>query len=71
MSVATFDNPATMARELWQDGNFLGHTTAAQLCIKGFRGFSDCHFGFNVGPWKEGQIVGDEQAIDPSARSRA
>jgi len=58
--VCTYDNPATMHRECWQDGRL--------LCSYSHRVIGDVpadyyFFGANIGPWKTGQYVGDMQAL--------
>lgn len=65
MAVCTFDNPATMARECWQDGRLVCHYSfkilppVAKAPMPGHLFF----FGANVGDWQAGQIVGDLSAI--------
>lgn len=63
MSVATYDNPDTMQREAWQDGDLVASVSAAQLCEKGFKGHPNLFFGLNVGPWSPGQLVGERAAL--------
>lgn len=64
MAVCTYDNPSTMARECWQDGEMLCHYQAILFHLKPFPVPSDLFFfGANIGPWKAGQIVGDKDAI--------
>lgn len=63
MSVCVFDNPATMAREAWQEGVLVGHTQAALLESATFRGHRDWPFIFNVGRWEPGRVHGDAAAI--------
>jgi len=58
-----FDNPASMARECWQDGKLLAFITSALMATKGFNGGKDIFFGLNVGPWKTGQLLGDADAM--------
>ncbi len=64
--VCTFDNPATMARECWQDGKLLVHYSAeilppfARYPIPARSFF----FGANIGPWQTGRLVGDVEAMD-------
>ena len=65
VAVCTYDNPATWARECWQDGKILCHYAArllppfAKRPIPGHLFF----FGANIGPWETGQMVGDPSAI--------
>lgn len=72
MAVCTFDNPATMMRECWQDGRMICSYSADLLCLKDFKGDSlQFFFGANVGPWKTGQCFGDIDAMTtPDARLR-
>ena len=61
----TYDNPATMARECWQDGRLLCHYSYQLLPPFAKEPIPAKHFffGANVGPWKLGQMVGDADAI--------
>lgn len=64
MKVAVFDNPATMARECWQDGKVIAHLTADVMDAKGFRGHESIFFGLDLGrPWETGKVVGNAEAI--------
>jgi hypothetical protein len=63
MTTAIYDNPATMAREAWQDGKLIGHTTACLLLSRDFRGHRNWPFYFSVGPWSPGQLIGDRAAV--------
>lgn len=65
MSVCTYDNPATMARECWQNGKIICHykATLLQPYAKEPIPAEYFFFGANIGPWKEGQIVGNNAAI--------
>ena len=63
--ICTYDNPATMARECWQDGR-LFYSYSCQLFppyaksrIPGALLF----FGANIGEWEPGRMVGDAEAI--------
>lgn len=65
MSVCTYDNPATMQRECWQDGRLLCAYSAEFWALKRWR--IPAHiffFGANVGDWKTGQLFGDIDAMD-------
>jgi len=68
MSVCTYDNPATMARECWQDGKLLCHYTADLLSSKKRIPGHLFFFGANIGPWKTGQLCGDASAIGAEYR---
>lgn len=65
MAVCTYDNPSTMARECWKDGNLICHYSFellhefAKQPIPADKFF----FGANIGPWKLGQLVGDSGAL--------
>ena len=69
MNCCTYDNPATMARECWQDGQlivkydstlfFLHYPIPAKLYF----------FGANIGPWKTGQLVGNKKALDHDSQT--
>lgn len=63
--VATYDNPATQCRECWADGRLVASYQMPLLVAQGRWPPPPKRFflGANVGPWKEGQIVGDEAAI--------
>lgn len=69
MSVCTYDNPATMARECWQDGELLCHYGFQLLppFAKDPIPAEHFFFGANIGPWKLGQIVGDADAMISNA----
>ena len=67
MKTCTYDNPATMYREAWRDKRLIAHITAEFL----FQKPTICprppiHMGLNVGDWKEGQKIGDPEAIGES-----
>ena len=65
MAVCTYDNPASSQRECWQDGDL--------VCAYSYRLFlpfaakpipaAYLFFGANVGPWKEGKMRGDREAL--------
>ena len=69
MTVCTYDNPATMARECWQDGKLLCHYAAELLPPFAKEPIPGEHFffGANIGPWKLGQMVGDADAMSSNA----
>jgi len=69
MATLTYDNPATMYRECWQDGKLLCSYSVALMNLKGQwppppRSF---FFGANIGDWKTGQMVGDSAAMSSNA----
>ncbi len=60
--VATYDNPKTMMREAHVDGQII-----MAMSLKLMEVLPDDFvwpMEVNVGPWKEGQIVGDPNAVD-------
>ena len=65
MATCTYDNPATMCRECWQDGKLLCSYSSMLMMSKEswppppHKFF----FGANIGDWKTGQMVGDRSAI--------
>ena len=65
MSTCTYDNPATMSRECWQDGRLICAYSFkilppfAKYPIPGYLFF----FGANVGPWEEERLIGDAEAM--------
>lgn len=65
MAVCTYDNPATMARECWEDGVLLCHYQFDLLrpLAKDPIPAKNFFFGANIGPWKLGQMVGDPEAM--------
>ena len=65
MKICTYDNPASMARECWQDGELIRHYQAQLYFLKEWTVPREHYFfGANIGHWKEGQIVGDITAMD-------
>jgi len=65
MNVCTYDNPDTMCRECWQDGQLLVHYSAELLMMGPNAIRSEYYFfGANVGPWKTGQMIGDIEAME-------
>jgi hypothetical protein len=63
MAVCTYDNPATWRRECWQDGRLVCDYSAALLMQAEADPAMRLFFGANVGPWQEGQIMGDASAM--------
>lgn len=69
MKTCTYDNPATMQREAWQDGRLVAAISADLMHTKGFNGHPRMHMGLNVGrDFIPGEIHGDPSAI-PAKRS--
>ena len=68
MVICVYDNPATMMRECWTNGE-LQAAYAAKLYayhtwpVPAFA----YHFGANIGDWKAGQLVGDIAAMGDKA----
>ena len=75
MAVCTYDNPATMRRECWQDGKLI-RAYSVQLLLRAL-GPNESQpipgkylfFGANIGDWREGQFVGDEAAMTPNEQA--
>ncbi len=66
MSVALYDNPATMCREAWRNGRLDGHLSASLLLNRSFRGDRSMPFWLNgAHPWKPGHVDGDSLAVPP------
>lgn len=65
LAVCVYDNPATMQREAWQDGELLYAYSMQLLTLMegGQAPWVKIFFGANVGPWRSGQIVGESRAI--------
>ena len=64
LKTCTYDNPATMCREAWRDKRLIAHITAEFLFQKPaiYPRFV-IHMGLNIGDWKEGQKIGNPEAI--------
>jgi hypothetical protein len=69
MAICIYDNPATMARECWQDGRLLCKYDAL-LFLRKLAPWEtqpvpaeQFFFGANIGDWKTGQLVGDIAAM--------
>jgi hypothetical protein len=66
MAVCTYDNPATMRRECWQNKRLICAYSYrllqpfAKEPIPGHLFF----FGANIGEWKTGQLIGDKSALE-------
>lgn len=64
MAVCTYDNPATMRRECWQDGHIVCWYDSKLYALEKWNIPANSYFfGANVGDWKAGQIVGDPGAM--------
>lgn len=74
MAVCTFDNPATMCRECWQDQELVCSYDFILFALPDAPGETQpipgryLFFGANIGPIIKGQIVGDQDAIHPDSR---
>jgi hypothetical protein len=69
MAACIYDNPATMARECWQDGELICHYASDLLLPFAKEPIPAEHFffGANIGPWKLGQMVGDADSMVSNA----
>jgi hypothetical protein len=66
MAVCVYDNPATFSRECWSNGHLQASYCADAMHRKDWPPPDLClHIGANCGPWKEGQILGDKEAMEP------
>lgn len=63
MAVCTYDNPATMHRECWQDGRLICSYSFNVFFLKDEHRMPRIFFGANIGPWKKGQLYGDRSAM--------
>ncbi len=63
MATLTYDNPDTMSRECWQDGELLCAYSIDLFCLKEELPIK-IFFGSNIGDWKTGQFVGDFKAME-------
>lgn len=64
MCVCVYDNPSTMSRECWRDGHLIRAYQMELLCfLKDELPPEHLFFGANAGDWKEGQLVGDSEAM--------
>lgn len=65
MAACTFDNPATMARECWQDGRLLISYPSHLWMLPEFPIPADkFFFGANIGDWRTGQLAGAREAMN-------
>ena len=63
MATCVYDNPVTMQRECWRDGNLrYAYSCEAIMGVTKISG-EYFFFGANIGPWVTGQIVGDPKAL--------
>jgi hypothetical protein len=56
-----FDNPDTMCREWWEDGEMMYHVAAILLVTADGRQY----FAEEPRPWEAGHVVGDLWAREP------
>lgn len=70
MSSCVYDNPESMAREYYADGQLVEAYTAELLCSEEMRamGFTNI---FGAGDWNSGQLIGDIRALGDSHRAMA
>lgn len=64
ITICTYDNPATMTREAWQDGKILCSITARLLSDRDFKGGPHFPFMLNSGIFASGKIIGNPKALD-------
>jgi len=70
MASAVYDNPITMAREAWVDGQLVASISLKLMYIRGFNGFPELPFMLNCGPWEEGKSRGDSEAVPTQLREQ-
>lgn len=63
MKVCTYDNPATLCRECWQDGLMIRSYALELFCSVQRILPSMYFFGANIGPWMPGRVSGDFAAM--------
>lgn len=65
MKICTYDNPASMQRECWENGRLLcAYTYEALIPHARIRIPPELFFfGANVGEWKAGRMFGDPGAM--------
>lgn len=63
IKVCTYDNPDTMTRECWCNGELRCHYDATLVAGVPLVPPEHFFFGANIGPWKTGQYVGDMRAV--------
>lgn len=70
MAVCTYDNPATMARECWQDGTLICHYAHALLppFAKEPIPAEKFFFGANICPGFHGPMFGDPEALTANTK---
>jgi hypothetical protein len=67
MATCVYDNPETMSRECWQNGKIICSYKMELFFIDPFPVPAEhFFFGANIGPWKEGQLVGAKEAKEPT-----
>jgi len=66
MKTCTYDNPATMARECWQDGELLYAYSYLILAPYAREPIPRGYFflGAAVGPWNAGKLYGNADAMN-------
>lgn len=68
VKLCTFDNPATMTREHWVNGEYRMHIQASLLLSKDFKGGDWFPMQLNTGPWEPGKLIGDRAAMSEEVR---
>lgn len=61
MAACTYDNPLTMMRECWQDGERV--CAVAREVLEDGRNIPAPQTFDNITPWKSGQHIGDLSAL--------
>jgi len=61
--ICTYDNPKTMMRECYRNGNLEWDMCAEIFFISWSPPIVNALSGFELGYWKEGEIVGDPEAL--------
>ncbi len=69
MNCCTYDNPATMARECWQDGKLICKYDSTLFFLPNPIPAEHYFFGANIGPWNEGQLVGNKKGLEQDAQT--
>lgn len=69
MAVCTYDNPATMNRECWENKKSLVFYSCRLLPPFAKEPIPEKYlfFGANIGAWRSGQLVGDPDAMNDNA----
>jgi hypothetical protein len=63
MTFCVYDNPSTMAREAYQDGELVAAITAELLATASFKGGNWFPMYLNKGPFDSGRCSGNPDAM--------